>query len=59
MNFEKAMNRLEKIINHLESGDLQLEESLKLYEEGMILSKECQEKLSKAERKRRVKLKKL
>lgn len=51
MDFEKAMNRLEKIINHLESGDLQLEKSLKLYEEGMHLSKRCQERLSNVERK--------
>ncbi|MDH4128780.1 MAG: exodeoxyribonuclease VII small subunit [Spirochaetota bacterium] len=51
MDFEKAMDRLEEIVNLLESGELKLEESLKLFEEGMILGKDCQDKLSKAERK--------
>lgn len=48
-NFEKAMERLEQIVNDLESGDLSLDESIKVFEEGVELSKKCYEKLSKAE----------
>lgn len=51
MDFEKSMKRLEEIVESLEVGNIPLEESVKLYEEGMKLSKECQDKLSKAERK--------
>ncbi|HEO65340.1 MAG TPA: exodeoxyribonuclease VII small subunit, partial [Spirochaetes bacterium] len=45
------MNQLEDIVEQLESGDIALEDSLKLYEKGMNLSKTCQDKLSQAERK--------
>ncbi len=51
IDFEKAMNQLEDIVEQLESGDIALEDSLKLYEKGMNLSKTCQDKLSQAERK--------
>ncbi len=51
IDFEKAMNQLEEIVEQLESGDTALEDSLKLYEKGMNLSKTCQDKLSQAERK--------
>ncbi|GMT49195.1 MAG: hypothetical protein IEMM0008_0734 [bacterium] len=51
IDFEKAMNQLEEIVEQLESGDTALEDSLKLYEKGMKLSKTCQDKLSQAERK--------
>ena len=51
MDFEKSMTRLEEIVNLLDSGKLSLEDSLILYEEGMILGKNCQNSLSKAERK--------
>ena len=49
--FEEAMKRLEEIIHDLESGDLPLEESLKVFEEGMDLIKLCSEKLEEVEQK--------
>jgi exodeoxyribonuclease VII small subunit len=49
-NFEAGLAALEKIVRELERGDLPLEESLKLFEEGVRLSRECQERLSQAER---------
>lgn len=49
--FEKALQKLEKIVSDLESGDITLEEALKKYEEGVRLSRECQGKLSQAEKK--------
>lgn len=50
-NFEKALNRLEGIVSELEGGDLDLEKSLKLFEEGIRLSHFCSQKLDEAERK--------
>jgi exodeoxyribonuclease VII small subunit len=47
--FEHSLQRLEKIVTSLEEGEVPLEESLKMYEEGIQLSKECLETLSKAE----------
>ncbi|MEK7263680.1 MAG: exodeoxyribonuclease VII small subunit [Bacteroidota bacterium] len=47
--FEDAMMRLEAIVEALEKGEIALDESLALYEEGVELSKQCMEKLSKAE----------
>jgi exodeoxyribonuclease VII small subunit len=49
-NFEASLAALEKIVRQLERGDLPLEESLKLFEQGVKLSRECQERLSQAER---------
>jgi exodeoxyribonuclease VII small subunit len=49
-NFEAALAALEKIVRELERGDLPLEESLKLFEQGVKLSRECQERLNQAER---------
>ena len=49
-NFEAGLAALEKIVRELEHGDLPLEESLKLFEEGVRLSRECQERLNQAER---------
>jgi exodeoxyribonuclease VII small subunit len=51
MDFEKKLNRLETIVEKMEKGDLALEESLKLFEEGVKLSRECQSQLSQAETK--------
>ncbi len=51
MEFEKKLSRLEEIVHKMEKGDLALEESLKLFEEGVKLSRECQGQLSKAEAK--------
>ena len=48
-NFEKAMERLEKIIDDLESGDLGLDESIKVFEEGVDIAKKCHQKLTEAE----------
>jgi exodeoxyribonuclease VII small subunit len=49
--FEKAMERLESIVQSLEGGDLTLDESLKVFEEGMELVHFCTKKLDEAERK--------
>jgi len=48
--FEDAMNKLEKIVSKLEEGDIPLEESLKLFEEGIRLSRFCNQKLDEAEK---------
>ena len=48
--FEASLAELEKIVAQLEDGDLPLEESLKLFEKGVKLSRECRERLSDAER---------
>lgn len=48
--FESSLQELEKIVQNLENGDLALEESLKLFEDGIKLSRECQERLNRAER---------
>jgi exodeoxyribonuclease VII small subunit len=47
--FEQSLKRLEEIVNRLERGDVPLEESLVLYEEGLLLSKACSDRLSQAE----------
>ena len=47
--FEQAMKRLEEIVDQLEEGELPLEKSLKLFEEGINLSKFLTQKLAKAE----------
>lgn len=47
--FEQAMKRLEEIVGQLEEGELPLEKSLKLFEEGINLSKFLTQKLAKAE----------
>ena len=49
-NFETALSALEKIVRELERGDLPLERSLELFEEGVRLSRDCQERLNSAER---------
>lgn len=49
-SFEASLAALEKIVRDLERGDLPLEESLRLFENGVKLSRECQERLSQAER---------
>ncbi|HDL18082.1 MAG TPA: exodeoxyribonuclease VII small subunit [Bacteroidetes bacterium] len=50
-SFEEAIQRLEKIVAELESGEIPLEESIKLFEEGMGLAKFCMDKLNQAEKK--------
>jgi exodeoxyribonuclease VII small subunit len=49
MDFEKKLNRLEEIVQKMEKGDLALEDSLKLFEEGVKLSRECHQRLNEAE----------
>lgn len=49
--FEDALARLEMIVGQLEKGDLPMEESLKIFEEGVRLSKNCLKMLEEAERK--------
>lgn len=51
LKFEDAMARLETIVTELEKGDLPLDESLKIFEEGIKLSKTCLKMLDDAERK--------
>jgi exodeoxyribonuclease VII small subunit len=51
LNFETAMDRLEAIVEKMESGKLPLEELIVRYEEGMNLVKICQERLASAEQK--------
>ena len=49
-NFEKAILKLEQIVEQLESGDLPLEEAINKYKEGLKLTKYCNEELKKAEK---------
>jgi exodeoxyribonuclease VII small subunit len=49
-SFEASLEALEQIVRELEGGDLPLEKSLELFEEGIRLSRQCQERLNQAER---------
>ncbi len=49
-SFETQLASLERIVRELERGDLPLEQSLELFEQGVRLSRECQERLNEAER---------
>jgi exodeoxyribonuclease VII small subunit len=49
--FEEAMKRLEEIVQHLETGDLSLSDSIKMFEEGMKLARFCSKELESAEKK--------
>lgn len=51
MSFEKKLTRLEEIVQKMESGSLSLDDSLKLFEEGVKLSRECNKELNTAEQK--------
>jgi len=55
--FEDALNRLEKIVAKLEEGEIPLEESLKLFEEGVRLSRICNQKLDEVEKRVEILLK--
>jgi exodeoxyribonuclease VII small subunit len=48
--FESSLAALERIVRELERGELPLEKSLELFEQGVRLSRECQERLNEAER---------
>jgi len=47
--FEQNLKKLEHIVDQLESGEIDLEKSVELYEKGMILKNKCAEKLKKVE----------
>lgn len=49
-SFEASLEALEAIVHELEGGDLPLEKSLELFEDGIRLSRQCQERLNQAER---------
>lgn len=51
LNFETTIKSLEQIVQELEKGDLNLDESVKRFEEGMALSKKCTKILDEAEKK--------
>ena len=51
IKFEKAMTRLENIIEELERGDLDIDKSLEIFEEGIKMSRLCSMKLNEAEAK--------
>ncbi|MCC5796837.1 MAG: exodeoxyribonuclease VII small subunit [Methylophaga sp.] len=51
LDYEAAVAELETLVERLEKGDISLEESLKLYERGVLLSRDCQEALQAAEQK--------
>ena len=54
MDFEKKLGRLEQIVTDMEEGELSLENSLKVFEEGVKLSRECHKQLAEAEQKVKV-----
>ena len=49
--FEASLAKLESLVEQMESGDLSLDDSLKLFEDGIKLTRECQQALSEAEQK--------
>jgi len=55
--FEDCLQRLEKIVDELEKGNVPLEQALKLFEEGMQLSGSCRKELEQAEGKVEILLK--
>jgi exodeoxyribonuclease VII small subunit len=55
--FEECLDRLEKIVDQLEKGDIPLEQALKLFEEGVQLSNSCRKELEDAEGKVEILLK--
>ncbi|WP_027707973.1 exodeoxyribonuclease VII small subunit [Zooshikella ganghwensis] len=51
LDFEQSLQALEKLVEQLESGELSLEESLQTFEQGIKLTRQCQEALKEAEQK--------
>lgn len=49
-SFEASLAKLDEVVGKLESGDMPLEESLALFEQGIKLSRDCRNRLAKAER---------
>lgn len=58
LNFEETMQELENIVQELEKGNLNLDDSIKKFEEGMNISKKCNEILEEAEKKITILIKK-
>lgn len=50
-DFEKSLGELEKLVNRMESGNLSLEDSMKAFEQGIALTRQCQQALKQAEQK--------
>lgn len=57
-DFERSLARLEEVVQKLENANLSLDEAMKLFEEGVELSRECQKQLEQAEGRVEVLLKK-
>jgi len=51
LTFEQSLTELESVVERLELGDMQLEESLELFERGVTLIRDCRTRLTSAERK--------
>ena len=51
LTFEQSLTELESVVDRLELGDMQLEESLELFERGVTLIRDCRTRLTSAERK--------
>lgn len=58
VDFERSLARLEEVVQRLESPNLSLDEAMKLFEEGVQLSRECQKQLAEAEARVEILLKK-
>lgn len=58
MSFEESIEKLSKVVDELESGNLNLEDSIKKFEEGMSLSKKCNDILEDAEKRITILIKK-
>ena len=57
-DFERSLQRLEEVVKRLESANLPLDEAMKLFEEGVELTRECQKQLEEAEGRVEILLKK-
>lgn len=57
-DFERSLGRLEEVVRRLESANLSLDDAMKLFEEGVELSRECQKQLEEAEGRVEILLKK-
>ena len=57
-SFEESLKKLETIVDQLEKGDLSLEDSIKVFEEGVVLSAACKKELEEAEGKVEILIKK-
>lgn len=58
VNFEQSLKELEELVEKMEGGDLSLEDSLKYFERGVTLTRNCQKALAEAEQKVQILLQK-